>query len=66
MTAQQREILETSGLDEALLEAEADERARAATIAARGEPSLEPFLPKRGDGVMLSASDIETYRTCPL
>jgi DNA helicase-2/ATP-dependent DNA helicase PcrA len=66
VTAQQREILETSGLDEALLEAEADERARAATTAARGEPSLEPFLPKRGDGVMLSASDIETYRTCPL
>jgi DNA helicase-2/ATP-dependent DNA helicase PcrA len=66
VTAQQREILETTGLDEALLEAEADERARHATVAARAEPSLEPFLPKRGDGVMLSASDIETYRTCPL
>jgi DNA helicase-2/ATP-dependent DNA helicase PcrA len=66
VTAQQREIFESTGLDEALLEAEADERARAATIAARAEPSLEPFLPKRGDGVLLSASDIETYRTCPL
>src|SRR5213075_413818 len=32
----------------------------------RAEPSLEPFLPRRGDGLMLSASDIETYRTCPL
>jgi DNA helicase II / ATP-dependent DNA helicase PcrA len=66
VSAQQREILESSGLDDALLEAERDERARAASVAARAEPSLEPFLPKRGDGVMLSASDIETYRTCPL
>jgi DNA helicase-2/ATP-dependent DNA helicase PcrA len=66
VSAQQRDILESSPLDEALLEAERDERARAASIAARAEPSLEPFLPKRGDGVMLSASDIETYRTCPL
>jgi DNA helicase-2/ATP-dependent DNA helicase PcrA len=66
VTAQQREILDSTGLDEAVLEAEADERARAATIAARAEPSLEPFLPKRGEGVLLSASDIETYRTCPL
>ena len=24
------------------------------------------FLPRRGDGLLLSASDIETYRTCPL
>ena len=35
-------------------------------MAARDEPSLEPFLPARGDGLVLSASDIETYRTCPL
>ena len=35
-------------------------------MAARTEPSLETFLPRRGDGLMLSASDIETYRTCPL
>ena len=35
-------------------------------VAQRSEPSLEPFLPSRGDGLMLSASDIETYRTCPL
>ena len=35
-------------------------------MAARAEPSLEPFLPRRGDGLLLSASDIETYRTCPL
>ncbi len=66
VTAQQKEILLSSSLDDAVLEAERDERARAASVAARAEPSLEPFLPKRGDGLMLSASDIETYRTCPL
>ncbi|MEA2278435.1 MAG: ATP-dependent helicase UvrD/PcrA [Solirubrobacteraceae bacterium] len=66
VTAQQREILQTSSLDDLLLDAERDARARAAAIAARDEPSLEPFLPTRGDGLLLSASDIETYRTCPL
>jgi DNA helicase-2/ATP-dependent DNA helicase PcrA len=35
-------------------------------VAARDEPSLEQFLPRRGEGVVLSASDIDTYRTCPL
>ena len=53
-------------LDDYLLDAERDARRRAQAIAARDEPSLEPFLPKRGDGVVLSASDIDTYRTCPL
>jgi DNA helicase-2/ATP-dependent DNA helicase PcrA len=65
-TTQQREILQTSPLDDLLLGAERDARARTAAIAARDEPSLEPFLPTRGDGLLLSASDIETYRTCPL
>ena len=37
-----------------------------ARSTARNEPSLEAFLPRRGDGLLLSASDIETYRTCPL
>ena len=62
----QREILATSSLDDLLLDAERDDRARAAARAARSEPSLEAFLPRRGDGLMLSASDIETYRGCPL
>ncbi len=35
-------------------------------VAARDEPSLERFLPMRGDGVLLSATDIDTYRACPL
>jgi DNA helicase-2/ATP-dependent DNA helicase PcrA len=65
-TPEQREILQTSSLDDLLMGAEQDARARAAAIAARDEPSLEPFLPTRGEGLLLSASDIETYRTCPL
>ena len=65
-TAEQREIFETSALDEYLLDAERDEKLRARAVAARTEPSLESFLPRRGDGLLLSASDIETYRTCPL
>jgi len=65
-TAEQRDIFETSALDEYLLDAERDEALRARAVAQRAEPSLEQFLPKRGDGLVLSASDIETYRTCPL
>jgi DNA helicase-2/ATP-dependent DNA helicase PcrA len=66
VTAEQREIFSSSTLDDYLLDAERDVRRRAQVIAARDEPSLEPFLPRRGDGVVLSASDIDTYRTCPL
>jgi DNA helicase-2/ATP-dependent DNA helicase PcrA len=62
----QREVLQTSSLDALLLDAERDDRARAAARAARSEPSLQAFLPRRGDGLALSASDIETYRSCPL
>jgi len=62
----QRDVLQTSTLDELLLDAERDDRARAAARAARTEPSLIAFLPRRGDGLALSASDIETYRACPL
>jgi DNA helicase-2/ATP-dependent DNA helicase PcrA len=65
-TAEQREIFETSALDEYLLDAERDEKLRARAVAQRSEPSLETFLPRRGDGLLLSATDIETYRTCPL
>jgi DNA helicase-2/ATP-dependent DNA helicase PcrA len=66
VTAEQREILSSSALDDYLLDAERDVRRRAQVVRARDEPSLELFLPKRGDGVLLSASDIDTYRTCPL
>ncbi len=65
-TPLQREIFLTSALDEALLASDIDERAWAQAIAPRGEPTLEPFLPRRGSGLALSASDVETYRSCPL
>jgi DNA helicase-2/ATP-dependent DNA helicase PcrA len=66
ITAEQREIFESSALDEYLLDAERDETLRARAVARRSEPSLEAFLPTRGDGLLLSAGDIDTYRTCPL
>jgi DNA helicase-2/ATP-dependent DNA helicase PcrA len=65
-TAEQREILSSSPLDDFLLDAERDQRRRSQLLAARDEPSLARFLPMRGDGVLLSASDIDTYRACPL
>jgi DNA helicase-2/ATP-dependent DNA helicase PcrA len=60
-TPLQREILQTSTLDDTLLGEEPGLK-----IPQRGEPSLGPFLPRRGSGLALSASDIETYRSCPL
>jgi DNA helicase-2/ATP-dependent DNA helicase PcrA len=108
-TPLQREIFQTSTLDEALLASErtglqsnsvdanevesGDARARrrefgqgqqlgsveatlspktavaapALGVFARSEePSLQAFLPARGEGLVLSASDIDTYRACPL
>ena len=66
ITAEQREIFATSPLDEYLLGVERDVSRRKKVIAARDEPSLERFLPMRGEGVLLSATDIDTYRSCPL
>ena len=67
MTSEQREAFEQSALDEYLLDAARDERRRAeAVLGGRAEPALDQFIPRRGDGVMLSASDVETYRLCPL
>jgi DNA helicase-2/ATP-dependent DNA helicase PcrA len=66
VTAEQREIFTSSALDGYLVDAERDAHRRVQAVAARYEPSLEPFLPRRGEGVVLSASDIDTYRTCPL
>ena len=58
-----REILLSSPLDELLTGQQAAERVPA---RAAEEPSLIPFLPRRGDGLVLSASDVEAYRACPL
>jgi DNA helicase-2/ATP-dependent DNA helicase PcrA len=78
-TPEQREAFEQSALDDYLLEVEGrgqrgrnghspvDARRRAEAVhGAHAEPSLDRFIPRRGDGLMLSASDIETYRLCPL
>jgi CRISPR/Cas system-associated exonuclease Cas4 (RecB family) len=73
-TPLQREIFQTSTLDETLrassegehADVSAGERARAKAVAPREQHSLEPFLPRKGAGVALSASDIFTYRSCPL
>ena len=66
VTAEQREIFQTSALDDYLVDAERDEKLRQRAVAARSEPTLEAFLPRRGDGLLLSASDIQTYLSCPL
>jgi DNA helicase-2/ATP-dependent DNA helicase PcrA len=85
-TPLQREIFQTSTLDDTLTTAfrggapaergepeGGGDTARPAVatsvqsaFARREEPSLQAFLPRRGDGLVLSASDIDTYRSCPL
>jgi DNA helicase II / ATP-dependent DNA helicase PcrA len=65
-TPEERELFVTSALDEYLRDEETDAQRRARAIGSDDEQSLEAFIPRRGDGLMLSASDIETYRLCPL
>jgi DNA helicase-2/ATP-dependent DNA helicase PcrA len=65
-TPEERELFLTSALDEYLRDEEMDAHRRARVIGGDDEQSLEAFIPRRGDGLMLSASDIETYRLCPL
>ena len=66
VSPEQREGLLASSLDEYLLEGERERQRGRDAVAARDEPSLEAFLPRRGDGLALSATDIDLYRTCPL
>ncbi len=63
---EQRIAIEASALDEYVIGEERERGARHDQVAARREPSLEQFLPKRKGGLGLSASDIDLYRTCPL
>ncbi len=66
-TPEQQAELDASALDAYLLDSEREGEARRRLIAARREPSLEAFLPRRGDGALsLSASDLDLYLTCPL
>jgi DNA helicase-2/ATP-dependent DNA helicase PcrA len=66
-TPEQQAELDASPLDDYLLDSERERDGRRRLIAARHEPSLEAFLPRRGDGTLsLSASDLDLYLTCPL
>jgi len=66
-TTEQQAELDASALDSYLLDSEDERGRRRELIAAREEPSLEAFLPRRGDGrLSLSASDLSLYLTCPL
>jgi len=65
-TPEQREILAQSALDSWLRDTQRDPAGRPAGTQNGSEPSLDPFIPRRGRGLMLSASDIDTYRICPL
>src|SRR5215218_6128382 len=66
-TPEQQAELDASSLDSYLLDSEHESGRRRELIAAREEPSLQAFLPRRGDGrLSLSASDLSLYLTCPL
>src|SRR3954453_15542517 len=61
-TPEQAEMFRISALDDYLRDAEGDERRRRTALDDGDGETLEPFIPRRGEGLMLSASDIETYR----
>ena len=65
-TPETRELLATSALDDWLRDAAREAERRPVAAPEGSEPSLDPFIPRRGEGLMLSASDIDTYRLCPL
>jgi DNA helicase-2/ATP-dependent DNA helicase PcrA len=65
-TPQQLAELEQSTLDPYLLANERERGLREGLIESRSEPSLAAFLPRRGEDLRLSASDLDLYLTCPL
>jgi DNA helicase-2/ATP-dependent DNA helicase PcrA len=65
-TPEQRVALEASALDQYVLDEEREQDLRRELVAARREPTLEEFIPKRGRGLSLSPSDVGLYLTCPL
>ncbi|HEY6731593.1 MAG TPA: ATP-dependent DNA helicase [Solirubrobacterales bacterium] len=66
-TPEQQAEFDASSLDAYLLDSERERGRRLELVAAREEPSLAAFLPRRGDGMLsLSASDLTLYLTCPL
>jgi DNA helicase-2/ATP-dependent DNA helicase PcrA len=65
-STEQREVFLGSNLDSLLLATERESLRRRELLAERKVPSLESYLPLRGAGLMLSATDIDVYRSCPL
>ena len=65
-TPEQLAELERSALDEYVLDEGRERTRRTEQSASREEPGLEAFLPSRGGGLALSASDVDLYLTCPL
>lgn len=68
-TPLQAELFAASGLDASLTAAapqDAPGGVRASSAPVGEDLRLAALLPRRGPGLVLSASDIETYRTCPL
>lgn len=65
-TPEQLAELDRSTLDPWLLAGERDRADRHRLAESRREPSLATFLPRRGDDLRLSATDLDLYLTCPL
>ncbi|MBU3691766.1 MAG: ATP-dependent helicase, partial [Solirubrobacterales bacterium] len=65
-TSEQLAELEKSTLDPFLIANEVERGRREGLIDSREEPSLAASLPKRGENLRLSATDIDLYLTCPL
>lgn len=65
-TPEQLAELDRSTLDPWLLAGERDRADRHRLAESRREPSLAAFLPRRGDDLRLSATDLDLYLTCPL
>ena len=65
-TPEQLAELDSSTLDPYLLAQERERGMRQGLADSRSEPSLDAFLPRRGDDLRLSATDLDMYLTCPL
>jgi len=65
-TPEQLAELDASTLDPYLLAGERERGIRQELADSRSEPSLDGFLPRRGDDLRLSATDLDMYLTCPL
>ena len=65
-SAEQRQLYLDSNLDDVVLGQEAERVQRRRIVDERADSSLEAYLPIRAGGLVLSATDIEIYRACPL